>query len=57
MKYLLSLIDFETMDTAHIYVFAPVADGTVIGWGHDERQADGIRKWTVLSCNDARYSA
>ncbi len=55
MRYLVSLMDFETMDTAYIYVYAPVADGTVIGWGADVRQADGIRKWTVLSCNENRY--
>lgn len=56
MKYLLSLKDERTGDSAYIHVFAPVEDGTIICWGADCTQEDGLRRWKVMSCTCAQFS-
>ncbi len=51
MKYLVSIYDAKTDDQTYIYTFAPLQDGDVIKWGHDDTAPDGLRSWTVRACS------
>lgn len=50
MKYRLHIQDPLTCETTQIIVFSPVEEGTIIGWGADCREQDGLRKWKVFGC-------
>lgn len=55
MKYLVSIYDAKTGDSTYIYTFAPIHEGTVIQWGHDDQAPDGLRSWTVRACSPCQY--
>lgn len=57
MRYLVSLKSVKSSDTAYIFVFEKIPDGTVIGWGTDCQENDGTRKWKVMSCSEDMYSS
>lgn len=50
MKYLIRLENTRTSQHDAFFAFAPIAAGTVIGWGPDEHSPDGIAYWTVTGC-------
>lgn len=55
MKYINAIRDEKTMDTAYIYTFAPLTDGELIQWGHDDDAPDGLRSWRVMACSPCPY--
>ena len=48
MTYNYKLKD-ENGNIDYIGTFSPLEIGMVIGWGHDETEPDGIRKWEVIA--------
>lgn len=52
MKYLIRLENTRTSQHDAFFAFAPITAGTVIGWGSDEHNPDGIAYWTVTSCEE-----
>ena len=53
MKYLIRLENTRTSRQEALLALAPIPAGTVIGWGADEHNPDGIAYWTVTSCEEA----
>lgn len=50
MKCLVILENIRTAEHAAICTFSELAPKTVIGWGADDRQPDGIAQWEVVTC-------
>lgn len=51
MRYIARLENTRTSQHEAILVFDPIPAGTVIGWGRDEHNPDGIAYWIVTSCD------
>ena len=52
MKYLIRLENTRTSSYNSFFTFFYIPAGTVIGWGADEHNPDGIAYWTVTSCEE-----
>ena len=52
MKYFCRIENIRTSLHEFLVVFAPLEIGTIIGWGADELEPDGIAKWKVQSCEE-----
>ena len=52
MKYLILLENTRTSSYNSFFTFFYIPAGTVIGWGTDEHNPDGIAYWTVTSCEE-----
>ncbi len=47
MKHTYRLNAVKGNEVAYITVFAPLESGTIIGWGSDDSEPDGTKKWEV----------
>lgn len=48
--YFIRIENTRTERHEALIVYGPIEVGTVIGWGADERNADGVAYWRVQSC-------
>ncbi len=47
MKYSYRLDAVKGNEVGYITVFSPLEIGTIIGWGPDDSEPDGGKKWKV----------
>lgn len=52
MKYLLCIKNQRTGNITAIYVPILIPEGTIIKWGCDEHNPDGLGLWKVTRCEE-----
>lgn len=55
MKYLVCLKNLRTSSFNSFFSFFAIPVGTVILWGADDCNSDGLACWTVTSCDRVDY--